>query len=74
MAKDWTVTSTKLETVINPEGTGFAHQYNVKYKVTGGPARNTVGEIHVDPENYESEHVAQAISAIVARHQDVHSL
>lgn len=74
MAKDWAVTSTKIETVVNPEGTGFAHQYNVKYKVTDGPARNTVGEIHVDPENYESEHVERAIDAIVAIHQAVHSL
>jgi hypothetical protein len=71
MAIDYKVTSQKLDTAINPDGTGFSTHHVVRYKVTSGPAEGTTGEIHVKPENLTGAHVKAALDTIVAKHQEV---
>jgi hypothetical protein len=74
MAKDYTVTSQKLDTAINADGTGFSTHHVVKYRVTSGPAEGTTGEIHVKPENLNGPHVQAALDTMVAKHQEIASI
>jgi hypothetical protein len=74
MAKDWRITTQKLEQVVNPEGTGFSQQWNVGYLVHSGPAEGTTGTIHVPPSQLTPEIVHAAISKLVEQHQAVAAL
>ncbi len=74
MAEQWRVTSQKLETVPNPEGSGFSQQWNVSYLVHSGPATGTRGEVHVPAQALNADELMHAINVQVAKHQAVAAL
>lgn len=57
----YTVTSQSQSTEINPAGNGFMSVWNISYKVTDGPAKNTTGTVTVP----EDEHTAPQVKALI---------
>lgn len=74
MAQNWHITSQKLGTVLNEDGTGFSQQWNVGYMVDTGPAAGTRGEVHVTNANLDPDTIGGAIEEMYRRHHAVASL
>jgi hypothetical protein len=70
-ARDWKVTSQKLDTVLNADSNGFSQQWNIGYLVHTGPAAGTKGEIHVPTAELDRDTVHQAIQMLVDKHQAI---
>lgn len=71
MAKDWRITSQKLDTVLNDDSSGFSQQWNIGYLIHSGPAAGTRGEVHVPTSELDRDTVHQAIQIMVDKHQKI---
>ena len=65
MADKWTVTSQTLATELSETGSGFTSVWQVRYKVTSGPAVNTVGQVNIPAGQFNAATVKKAIDAAV---------
>lgn len=74
MADTWQVTSQNLGTAISDTATGFETVWTVKYRVTSGPARGTIGYVEIPVREYSKGTVESAIAAAVKHLHDVASL
>jgi hypothetical protein len=74
MADDHEVTGVTQETQLADSGSGFRPVFKVNYKVTGGAAKDTTGHVIIPATEYDKEHVAATLKAVVKKHQDIHSI
>lgn len=65
-AEKYVITSQSQAQEINPAGTGFMTVWNIGYRVTTGPAAQSVGTVQVRSEDHNAETVGQLIAAKVA--------
>ncbi len=65
MADTWQIVSQVQDTQISDTGPGFDRIWDVKYRVTSGPATGTVGHVHLPVEGYSAQAVKQAVDAAV---------
>lgn len=74
MADTFAITAQSPDTELNDAGTGFQQGWKIAYKVTSGPASNTVGTIFVTNDNHNATYVANAIAAKVKDLGDIAQL
>lgn len=74
MADNYTVTAQKQDEVINPQGNGFEHVWEITYKVTDGPSRGTSGMVRVSEDNHNAEYVRALIESKIAALDEVANL
>lgn len=74
MADTWKVLSQKQGTEINSEGNGFEDVWTIRYQVTDGPSKGTIGTLSVPEEDHNAEFISDAINDKVAALDAVASL
>jgi len=74
MADTYQITMQKQDTVINPAGTNFDDIWEIHYKVTSGPARNTTGVVKVGESDHNAAFVDAAIRDKISALQDISKL
>jgi hypothetical protein len=62
------------DTEINPAGTGFIGVWKVTYRVTSGPAKDTIATATVEEAEHNADGVAAIVGAKVAQLSDIASL
>lgn len=74
MAANWKILSQTQAPEISPTGTGFEDMWTIKYQVTAGPSKGTIGQVQVPEEDHNADFVSDAINAKVADLDAVASL
>lgn len=74
MAVNYTITGQSQRTDINPSGTGFHEVWDVRFRVTDGPARGTDGTLSFPESEHTADMVKRAIEAKVAQLNAIASL
>ena len=74
MADSYKITGQKQNVQISPAGAGFENVWDITYKVTSGPAANTVGTVTVLDADHNAKYVQQAIEEKIATLAAVASL
>lgn len=61
MAQDYQILNSVQQTDLSPSGIGFDHNWEITYKVMGGPAKGTVARISVPDADHNAKYVDAAI-------------
>lgn len=74
MADNYTITSQKQATELNPNGTGFQEVWEITYRVTDGPSKGTVATVSVPEDQHDADHVKAAIEDKISSLDSIASL
>jgi hypothetical protein len=74
MADTYQILSQSPRTVPNAQGTNFVDVWLITYKVTSGPAKDTVATIQVPDSDHNAKYVGSAIAAKIQDLSAIHSL